>query len=139
MAWVGARSGRLPLWLEGRAASCTSATPYSLYQQLLAGWIGVAPDQPAAVVGAALERSLTALMASTDLLPPLARVMGLPAAVPEAANPEQVQRRLADHPLAAGRPRPRMAGVDAGAVAGPGWPRIQGLPWFLIPAGRGPA
>ena len=28
IAWVGAGSGRLPLWLEGRGASYASATPY---------------------------------------------------------------------------------------------------------------
>ena len=78
MAWVGARDGRLPLWLEGRAASYASATPYGLYQQLLAGWIGVAPDQPRAAVGAALERSLVRLLASDELLPLLEHVMGMP-------------------------------------------------------------
>ncbi|HEX3956736.1 MAG TPA: AAA family ATPase [Trebonia sp.] len=78
MAWAGARDGRLPLWLEGRAASYTSATPYGLYQQLLAGWIGVAPDQPRPAVQAALERALVRLLASTELLPPLEHVMGMP-------------------------------------------------------------
>ena len=48
IAWVGAGSGRLPLWLEGRCASYTSDIPYSLYRQLVASWIGVAPDQPEA-------------------------------------------------------------------------------------------
>ena len=77
LAWSGARSGRLPLWLEGRAASYASATPYGLYQQLLAGWIGVSPDQPRPVLRAALERALTALLASTDLLPAMEHIMGL--------------------------------------------------------------
>jgi class 3 adenylate cyclase len=87
-AWAGARDGRLPLWMEGRAASYTSATPYSLYQQLLAGWIGVSPDQPQPVVRAALERALTRLMASTELLPLLEHVMGMrPAAGREEAGP----------------------------------------------------
>ena len=45
MAWVGAKSGRLPLWLEGRCASYASTTPYGLYQHLLASWAGVALDQ----------------------------------------------------------------------------------------------
>ena len=31
MAWVGAGTGRLPLWLEGRCASYASSTPYGLY------------------------------------------------------------------------------------------------------------
>jgi hypothetical protein len=80
MAWVGARDGRLPLWLEGRAASYASATPYGLYQQLLAGWIGVAPDQPRPAVRAALEQALSRLLASTELLPLLEHVMGMPPA-----------------------------------------------------------
>ncbi|HEY6788369.1 MAG TPA: AAA family ATPase, partial [Trebonia sp.] len=84
MAWVGARDGRLPLWLEGRAASYTSATPYGLYQQLLAGWIGVAPDQPRLAVRAALERALSLLLASTELLPLLEHVMGMPPAIGRA-------------------------------------------------------
>jgi class 3 adenylate cyclase len=88
MAWAGARDGRLPLWMEGRAASYTSATPYSLYQQLLAGWIGVSPDQPQPVVRAALERALSRLMASTELLPLLEHVMGMrPATGREEAGP----------------------------------------------------
>ena len=44
MAWVGAGTGRLPLWLEGRSASYESSTPYGLYQQLLSAWTGVAPE-----------------------------------------------------------------------------------------------
>jgi DNA-binding SARP family transcriptional activator len=40
MGWVGAASGRLPLWLEGRCASYASATPYGAYQQLLSRFIG---------------------------------------------------------------------------------------------------
>ena len=70
MAWVGARSGRLPLWLEARCASYASTTPYGLYQHLLAAWVGVAPDQGQAVVAPALERALTAVMGSQELSPP---------------------------------------------------------------------
>jgi DNA-binding SARP family transcriptional activator/class 3 adenylate cyclase len=81
LAWAGAREGRLPLWLEGRAASYASATPYGVYQQLLAGWLGVAPDQPRPLVRAALERALSELMASSELLPLLEHVMGLAPAV----------------------------------------------------------
>ena len=44
-AWVGAASGRLPLWLEGRAASYASTRPYGLYHQLLCAWLGVAPEE----------------------------------------------------------------------------------------------
>ena len=91
MAGVGAR-GRthLPLWLEGRAASYNSATPYGLYQQLLAGWIGVAPDQPRPAVRAALEAALARLLASTELLPLLEHVMGMP---PVAGRAEAGQAR----------------------------------------------
>ncbi len=87
IAWVGAGSGRLPLWLEGRGASYASATPYGLFRQLVASWIGVAPDEPAAKVQSALERSLTYLMGNANLLPPLARMMGI-------ANPATHGRML---------------------------------------------
>ncbi len=97
MAWVGARDGRLPLWLEGRGASYASATPYGLYQQLLAGWTGVAPDKPRPVARAALERALRALLASTELLPVLEHVMGLVPATRRADHhqemgPEELRR-----------------------------------------------
>ncbi|HTU73883.1 MAG TPA: AAA family ATPase [Trebonia sp.] len=93
LAWVGARSGRLPLWLEGRGMSYASATPYGLYQQLLAGWIGVAPDQPRQVVRKALKDALTALMASAELLPILEHVMGLAAGQDgQGPGPEELRR-----------------------------------------------
>ena len=80
------------LWLEGRCASYASSTPYGLYQQLLANWAGVTPDQPAAVVRPALERALSAVRVG-DLFPLLARMMGLP---PGAAlgrmSPGELQR-----------------------------------------------
>src|SRR5580704_4627170 len=71
------RAARGTRWLEGSTASYASSTPYGLYQQLLANWAGVTPDQPAAVTGPALERALAAVRAS-DLFPLLARMMGLP-------------------------------------------------------------
>jgi predicted ATPase/class 3 adenylate cyclase len=77
MAWVGARSGRLPLWLEGRCASYASTTPYGLYQHLLAAWTGVDPDQGEEVVAPALEKALRAVMGNQELFPVLARMMGL--------------------------------------------------------------
>jgi adenylate cyclase len=66
------------VWLEGRCASYASSTPYSLYQQLLAGWAGVTPDQPERVIRPALERVLAAA-GGRDVIPLLARMMGLPA------------------------------------------------------------
>jgi class 3 adenylate cyclase/tetratricopeptide (TPR) repeat protein len=103
IAWVGAGSGRLPLWLEGRCASYTSDIPYSLYRQLVASWIGVASDQPEARLRQALETALAQLLGNANLLPPLARMMGVSrphpgaTAVPSAAargpmSPEEVQR-----------------------------------------------
>src|SRR5580765_8045892 len=71
------RAARGTRWLEGSTASYASSTPYGLYQQLLANWAGVTPDQPAAVTGPALERALAAVRAG-DLFPLLARMMGLP-------------------------------------------------------------
>jgi len=95
IAWVGARSGRLPLWLEGRCASYASATPYSLYRQLVASWVGVAPDQPESRLRPALEDALAHLMGNTNLLPPLARMMGLPDPVARGRgriSPEELHR-----------------------------------------------
>jgi adenylate cyclase len=71
------RVARGTRWLEGSCASYASSTPYGLYQQLLANWAGVTPDQPASVVGPALERTLAAVRAG-ELFPLLARMMGLP-------------------------------------------------------------
>jgi class 3 adenylate cyclase len=93
IAWVGAGSGRLPLWLEGRGASHASATPYGLYRQLVASWIAVAPDEPAARLQPALERALTNLMGNANLLPPLARMMGIAYPAPSGLmSPEDLQR-----------------------------------------------
>lgn len=91
LAWAG--SGRPPLWLEGRCASYASTTPYGLYQQVLASWIGVASDQPEAVVRPALERALQSAMGDTSLLPPLARMIGLaPGSALGRMSPETLQR-----------------------------------------------
>jgi len=101
IAWVGAGSGRRPLWLEGRGVSYASATPYGLYRQLIANWIGVALDQPPAVIRAALTDALTGLLGNANLLAPLAYLMGLPEPAPGARatetggriGPEELQRR----------------------------------------------
>ena len=94
IAWVGAGSGRLPLWLEGRGASYASATPYGLYRQLVASWVGVAPDEPAARLQPALERALINLTGNANLLPPLARVMGIARPAPSGpVSPEDLQRK----------------------------------------------
>jgi adenylate cyclase len=121
IAWVGAGSGRLPLWLEGRGASYASATPYGLYRQLVASWIGVAPDEPAARLQPALERALTNLMGNANLLPPLARMMGIayPAA-PGRMSPEDLQRMT----FAAVR-----SVVTRFAVAGPTVLVLEDLHW----------
>ena len=93
MAWVGTGTGRLPLWLEGRSASYASSTPYGLYQQLLAAWVGVAPDHDEAVVRPALERALVAVMGNKELWPVLARMMGLPGGAGLVRlSPEELQR-----------------------------------------------
>lgn len=103
VTWVGAGTGRLPLWLEGRCASYASATPYGLYRQLLASWTGVSPDQPAALRWSVLQRTLVGLMGNANLLPPLARMTGLPAAGPREAGlperpagPAETQRMIFD-------------------------------------------
>jgi class 3 adenylate cyclase/tetratricopeptide (TPR) repeat protein len=94
MARVGAASGRLPLWLEGRGTSYASATPYGLYQQLIANWLGVAPDQPAEQLRPALESALAGLMGNTNLLAPLSRLMGIPGG--PRVGPEELQRTTFD-------------------------------------------
>jgi class 3 adenylate cyclase/DNA-binding SARP family transcriptional activator/tetratricopeptide (TPR) repeat protein len=121
IAWVGAGSGRLPLWLEGRGASYASSTPYGLYRQLVASWIGVAPDEPAARVQAALERSLTHLMGNANLLPPLARMMGIASpAVGGRMPPGELQRITFDALRAV---------VTRFAVAGPTVLVLEDLHW----------
>ena len=104
IAWVGAGSGRLPLWLEGRCASYASAVPYSLYRQLVASWVGVSPDQPEALLRPALETALAHLMGNTNLLPPLARMMGAARGAERQAQgrigPEELQRMTFGKPRA---------------------------------------
>ena len=97
MAWVGAGSGRLPLWLEGRGASYASSTPYGLYQQLLSAWIGVAPEEGEEIRRPALEQAMRALFGSEEApVGPLARMMGLGAGDDTARlarlDPEELQR-----------------------------------------------
>lgn len=101
IGWVGAGSGRRPVWLEGRGASYASATPYGIYRYLLASWLGVALDQPAAVLRSALGDALTRLMGNTNLVKPLAYLMGLPEAKPEPnadgggrTAPEELRRQV---------------------------------------------
>ena len=77
-AWVGAGTGRLPLWLEGRCASYASSTPYGLYQQLLSAWAGVVPEEGEQIVRPALERATRAIFGGqNEHLPLLAHMMGV--------------------------------------------------------------
>ena len=118
MAWGGARDGRLPLWLEGRAASYASATPYGLYQQLLAGWIGVvARTSPARSCGPPSSGRCTALLASTDLLPATGARHG---PVPATARTEQSEIGPGDLRQAAFA---RAAHGDLAPASRPGGPR----------------
>jgi len=99
IGWVGAGGGRRPTWLEGRGASYASATPYSVYRYLLAGWLGVALDQPPAVLRSALAAALTRLMGNTNLAVPLGSLMGLPEEAPDDCEcgklaPEEHQRKM---------------------------------------------
>ena len=97
MAWVGAGTGRLPLWLEGRCASYASSTPYGLYQQLLSAWTGVAPEDGEETVDAALGRALRAVFSGhVDHVAFLAHLMGVRAGGESARlarlSPEALQR-----------------------------------------------
>ena len=97
MAWVGAGTGRLPLWLEGRCASYASSTPYGLYQQLLSAWVGVAPEEGEEAVRPALERAMEVVFGGeTDHFPLLANMMGLRAGTQrgdlDRLSPEGLQR-----------------------------------------------
>ena len=97
MAWVGAGTGRLPLWLEGRAASYSSSRPYGLYQQLLSAWLGVSPEEGEQTARPALERAMRAVLGQpSQLLPLLAHMMGLASAEEAYAlsrtSPEALQR-----------------------------------------------
>ena len=99
-AWVGAASGRLPLWLAARAASYASSSPYGLYQQLMARWIAVAPEEGDEVVRVALERAMKALSIKrsdqNDEVALLAHMMGLSSGEGHAhlnrLDPERNQR-----------------------------------------------
>ncbi len=97
MAWVGAGTGRLPLWLEGRCASYASSTPYGLYKQLLSAWVGAAPEEGEEVVRPALERAMKAIFGGqVDHAGLLAFMMGLRPGPEEARlarlSPERLQR-----------------------------------------------
>ena len=99
MGWVGAASGRLPLWLEGRAASYKSAEPYGLYRQVLSHWVGTGPEEPDELAWPALERGVWAAFAGKgdgEELALLAHVMGLrPRGGPPVAaslGPEALQQ-----------------------------------------------
>jgi class 3 adenylate cyclase len=78
MGWVGAASGRLPLWLEGRCASYASSTPYGAYQQLLCRFIGATLEGGEAALRSALGSAVRAASGNdNDLLPVLAHMMGM--------------------------------------------------------------
>src|SRR5690348_4738956 len=114
------RVARGTRWLEGSCASYASSTPYGLYQQLLANWAGVTPDQPAAVTGPALERVLAAVRAG-DLFPLLARMMGLP---PGAALGRMGPGELQKQTFAAWRTL-----ISRLAAAGPAVLVLEDLHW----------
>ena len=76
MGWVGAGSGRLPLWLEGRCASYASSTPYGAYQQLLCRFIGAPLEAGPAVLRPALESAVRAVFSEASGAV-LARMVGI--------------------------------------------------------------
>lgn len=99
MAWVGARLGRLPLWLGGRAASYASSQPYGLYRQLLGAWVGTTPEEGDEAARRALARAMKATFGAKvddDQVDLLAQVMGVSlspvAARLSGLGPEQLQK-----------------------------------------------
>ena len=125
MVWVGAGTGRLPLWLEGRCASYASSTPYGVYQQLLSAWIAVSLDEGEDVVRAALERASKAVFGrDVDHVAFLAHMMGLrPTSSDTDVDPAQPRRAPTGH----FRVREGIAGgVDGERPnrAGPGGPAL---------------
>ena len=99
MAWVGAATGRLPLWLEGSAASYKSSTPYGLYQRLLSAWAEYPRMQAKRVALPALQRAVKAIFGGTaagERLGLLSEMMSLTSGkhVPESLrlDPQQLQR-----------------------------------------------
>ncbi len=103
VAWAGAASGRLPLWLEGRAASYAASRPYGLYQQLLTVWTGVAPEEGGHAVRTALEGGLRAVFGpgvEDDYGELLSLVMGVGPGKSATAlgklSPVQLQRATFD-------------------------------------------
>ena len=127
MAWVGAASGRLPLWLEARAASYASSRPYGLYGQLLSTWVGVAPEEGEDVVASALQRAMKAVFpgqAVDDRVSLLSQLTGVgpgkaaPALV--RLTPEQLQRATIEAVRAL---------VSALAFAGPTVLVLEDLHW----------
>ena len=86
MGWVGAASGRLPLWLQGRCASYASSTPYGAYQQLLCRFMGVPLEAGEAGLRPALGSAVGAVLGKdSDVLPVLAHLMGM-APGPDGAH-----------------------------------------------------
>ncbi len=99
LAWAGAASGRLPLWLEGRAASYASSRPYGLYRQLLSSLVGVTPEESEQIARPALVRALMAAFGGKvddRQVGLVAHVMGhRPGKAPPALaelSPDQLQR-----------------------------------------------
>ena len=99
MGWVGAASGRLPLWLEGRAASYAAYKPYGLFQQLLCAWAGATPEHGEEVAYQGLHRAMRAAYGrkvDEEQVNLLAQVIGL--TLPEGLSaggrrsPEQLQK-----------------------------------------------
>jgi hypothetical protein len=81
------------------AASYASSTPYGLYQQLLARWVGVTSEEGEKLARPALEMAMKAVFgaeASEEQVGLLAQMMGLgPGKAgpgPAQLSPEQLQR-----------------------------------------------
>ena len=89
MAWVGSAPGRLPLWLEGRAASYASAIPYGLYRRVLSAWVRIDPEECPEAAAREIERALIATLgrgADPEQVAVLMQLMSAHPGKPEPAS-----------------------------------------------------
>jgi class 3 adenylate cyclase/tetratricopeptide (TPR) repeat protein len=94
---VSGRYDRPITWLEGRSLSWADGLPYGLFRDLLAGWLGVAPDDPSDRVAASLAeaaRSIEAFDQSEAELLGLVFSAGRAVPATDGTDAEAVRERV---------------------------------------------